>query len=309
MLGPEPVLATSDASVLRPQVFVRPTTWSDYWALTKPDVNVLIGLTTITAFVLASETSLAAASTRVMPTLVGTLLVASGAAALNQWLEHRFDARMRRTARRPIAAGRIEPVRALAFGLALSIVGVIYLALAANVLASSLAILTLTMYLCLYTPLKRVTPLCTLVGAVPGAMPPLIGWAAARGRLDPEAWILFTVVFLWQFPHFMAIAWMYRDDYQRAGYKVLPRGHIRGRFAALQSALALLALIPVTALSMGGGQFRMVYQLGAILMGLAFACYGLCFMIRRSGSSSRQLLRASILYLPVLLIWILLLKG
>src|SRR5262245_49489604 len=235
MLGPEPVLATSDASILRPRPFAGTTPWSDYWALTKPEVNFLIGLTTATAFSLASETSVAAIWTRVAPAVAGTLLVASGAAALNQWLEHRFDARMRRTARRPIAAGRIEPVRALAFGAALSIVGTIYLALAADAVASLLAILTLTMYLCLYTPLKRVTPLCTLVGAVPGAMPPLIGWAAARGRLDADAWMLFTVVFLWQFPHFMSIAWMYRGDYQRAGYRVLPRGHIRGLFAAIQT--------------------------------------------------------------------------
>jgi len=308
MLAPEPVLATSDASVLRPGAFAD-ATWSDYWALTKPEVNFLIGLTTATAFSLASETSMVAAWPRLVPTLAGTLLVASGAAALNQWLEHRFDARMRRTARRPIAAGRIEPNRALAFGAALSIVGAGYLAVAAGALASLLAILTLAMYLCLYTPLKRMTPLCTLVGAVPGAMPPLIGWAAARGHLDPDAWILFTVVFLWQFPHFMAIAWMYRDDYQRAGYRVLPRGHIRGFLAALQTALPLLALVPVTLLSMGGGQLRMLYQLGAAFLGIAFACYGLCFVIRRSGSSARQLLTASILYLPVLLTWMLLLKG
>src|SRR5262245_10792475 len=240
MLGSEPVLATSDASVLRPQIFDQTTPWGDYWALTKPEVNILIALTTATAFYLASEGSAAATLTRVTPTLAGTLLVASGAAALNQWLEHRFDAKMRRTARRPIAAGRVEPARAVALGAALSTVGTLSLALAAGALASLLAILTLTLYLCLYTPLKRVTPLCTLVGAVPGAMPPLIGWAAARGRLDPDAWILFAVVFLWQLPHFMAIAWMYRDDYQRAGYKVLPRGRIRGLFAALQTALRLL---------------------------------------------------------------------
>ncbi len=309
MLAPEPVLVRSDASVVRPQPVAWTAAWSDYWALTKPEVNFLIGLTTATAFSLASQTSLAVAWMGAVPTLAGTLLVASGAAALNQWMERRFDARMRRTARRPIAAGRIEPVRALAFGAALSIVGAIYLALAANALASWLALLTLAMYLCLYTPLKRLTPLCTLVGAVPGAMPPLIGWAAARGRLDPDAWILFTVVFLWQFPHFMAIAWMYRDDYQRAGYKVLPRRHMGGAFAAVQTAAALLALLPVTLLSIGGGQLRILYQLGAVVLWVAFAWYGLCFVVRRSGSSARQLLTASILYLPALLIWSLLLKG
>ena len=218
MLGPDPVVATSDASILRRQPFVGSTTWSDYWALTKPEVNFLIGFTTATAFSLASETSLAAAWTRVVPTLAGTLLVASGAAALNQWLEHPFDARMRRTARRPIAAGRIEPVHALAFGAALSIAGAIYLALAANALASFLAILTLTIYLCLHA--AQASDSAVHARRRRAGCHATADWVGRRPRAsDPDAWILFTVVFLWQFPHFMAIAWMYRDDYQQAGKK------------------------------------------------------------------------------------------
>jgi len=149
--------------------------------------------------------------------LLGTLLVASGTGSLNQYLERKFDAQIRRTARRPAAAGRLTPSAVLVFGTALAATGSIYLAIAVNLLASVLATLTLLIYLFVYTPLKRKTPMCVLVGAFPGAMPPLIGWAAASGRLNIEAVILYAMLFLWQFPHFMAIAWMYREDYDRAG--------------------------------------------------------------------------------------------
>lgn len=151
-----------------------------------------------------------------LPTLLRTMLVASGAATLNQLIELRYDAQMRRTARRPLASGRIAPSHALWFGVSLSVFDVVYLAISTNALASLLSALTLLSCLFLYTPLKRLTPLCTLVGAIPGATPPLIGWAAARGHLDPAAWVLFAIVFLWQFPHFMSIAWMYREDYAPA---------------------------------------------------------------------------------------------
>ena len=141
-----------------------------------------------------------------------------------------------------------------------------------NPLASLLAVITLSSYLLLYTPLKRITPLCTLIGAVPGAMPPLIGWAAARGRLDPEAWVLFAIVFCWQFPHFMAIAWMYRDDYERAGYRVLPRGPARARWVTLQTLAPVLALLPLSLLPLAG-QSAMLHQLGVFFIGIGFACY------------------------------------
>ena len=177
-------------------------------------------------------------------TLLGTLLVAAGTGTLNQFLERSFDAQMRRTARRPLASGRLKASHVLWFGISLSLAGTVYLALAVNVLASLLAVITLLSYLFLYTPLKRKTPLCTLIGAFPGAVPPLIGWAAARGRLDPEAWVLYAMVFLWQFPHFMAIAWMYREDYARAGYLVLPLGELRDRFVIWQSLVLSLVLIP-----------------------------------------------------------------
>ena len=183
---------------------------ADYWTLTKPEVNFLILITTFAGFYLASPAS----HWRILllfNTIVGTMLVASGTGTLNQYFERCFDSQMRRTARRPLPAGRINPSRALWFGVVLSVAGGLYLAVLVNFLASLLALLTLSTYLLLYTPLKRKTPLCTLVGALPGAAPPLIGWAGASGSLSAEAWVLYAILFLWQFPHFMAIAWMYRE--------------------------------------------------------------------------------------------------
>ena len=196
-------------------------TASDYWTLTKPEVNFLIAVATLTGFYLGRPAQLDHFPwLRLVHTLLGTLLVAGGTGTLNQYVERHYDAQMRRTARRPLAAGRLTPPAVLWFGIALSSLGSIYLAIAVNTLGGVLTIATLASYLFLYTPLKRKTPLCTLVGAFPGAMPPLIGWAAASGRLSLEAWILYAMLFLWQFPHFMAIAWMYREDYDRAGYFV-----------------------------------------------------------------------------------------
>src|SRR5246127_418840 len=217
-------------------------TLSDYWALTKPEVNFLILITTGVGFCLGSSDAARPLSFGgLLNTLLGTLLVASGTGTLNQYIERKFDAQMRRTARRPAPAGRLKPPAVLAFGIALAASGTVYLAAGVNLLASLLAALTLLSYLLLYTPLKRKTPLCTLVGAFPGAMPPLIGWAGASGKLNVEAWTLYGVLFLWQFPHFMAIAWMYRDDYDRAGYLVLPPGgRAREHFVYWQTLLPLL---------------------------------------------------------------------
>jgi heme o synthase len=278
----------------------RATVGSDYWALTKPDVNVLIAITTAAGYGLGSRAGLSPLSwLGLVHALVGTALVASGAAALNQWIEHGLDARMRRTARRPVASGRIEPGRARAFGILLSLAGVAYLLVASGELAALLATATLLAYLFLYTPAKRRTPLCTLIGAVPGAMPPLIGWAAARGRLDPEAWMLFAIVFLWQFPHFMAIAWMYRDDYDRAGYRVLPSGEGRGPFVTNQTLLAVVALVPASVLPLAAGYASPLYGLGAVILGVGFADCAARFVFSPSGSSARRLLLASIVYLPL----------
>ena len=232
--------------------------------------------------------------------LLGTVLVASGAATLNQLIELRYDARMLRTARRPLTSGRIAPSHALWFGVLLSVLGVVYLAAFANPFASLLAALTLLSYLFLYTPLKRITPLCTVVGAIPGAAPPLIGWTAACGHLDPAAWVLFAIVFLWQFPHFMSIAWMYREDYGRAGYLVLPAGEAKDRFVAWQCLLPALCLFVVAIVPALRGQSGFAYFAGAIVLGGILLYYSARFALQRSVASARQLLLASILYLPVL---------
>jgi heme o synthase len=281
----------------------------DYWALTKPEVNFLILVTTFAGFYLASKPG--AGEFRIVPiihTLLGTLLVASGTGTLNQFMERGFDAQMRRTARRPIASGRIRPSHALSFGISLSLAGSVYLALAVGVLASLLALVTLLTYLFLYTPLKRKTPICILIGAFPGAVPPLIGWAAARGRLDPEAWVLYAMVFLWQFPHFMAIAWMYREDYARAGYLVLPLDERRDRFVNLQNSTASLALIPLSLIPVINGEAGLIYSVGALILGLIFLSYSARFTIHKSNVAARRLLAASIVYLPAVFILLMLNK-
>ncbi len=283
---------------------------SDYWALTKPEVNFLIAIATFTGFYLAWPGQLHHFPLMLLVhTLVGTLLVASGTGTLNQYVERRFDAQMRRTARRPLAAGRLRPSVVLCFGVALSVVGSIYLAIAVNVVASLLAIVTLLSYLFLYTPLKRKTPLCTLVGAFPGAMPPLIGWAAASGGLSLEAWMLDAMLFLWQFPHFMAIAWMYREDYDRAGYVVLPHGHRRAHFVTSLTILPLIALLPLSLLPITISQPGILCSVGALLLSLWFFYCGAQFVLRRSSAAARRLLLASIIYLPSSFVLMILHRG
>jgi protoheme IX farnesyltransferase len=276
---------------------------ADYWALTKPEVNFLILITTFTGFYLASTT--ATGGFQILPlfhTLLGTLLVASGTATLNQYVERQFDAQMRRTARRPLASGRIESAHALWFGISLSVVGTLYLAMAVNALASLLGLLTLLSYLFVYTPMKRKTPLCMLVGAFSGAMPPLIGWAGASGNLSSGAWLLYALLFLWQFPHFMAIAWMYREDYARARYLVLPAGELRDRFVVWQTLAPSLALIGVSLVPTINGESGLVYFFFALLLGSVFFYYSGRFAFRKSNVAARQLLAASIVYLPAVFV-------
>jgi len=306
-MATEPILAVFDVPALpRPRV-ARSTLLSDYWALTKPEVNFLIVITTFSGFYRGCGAAWHDFPfVRAINAVLGTLLVASGTGTLNQYIERRFDAQMRRTARRPLAAGRVKPTAVLWFGIVLSVLGSVYLAAAVNVLASLLAMATLLSYLLFYTPLKRKTPLCTVVGAFPGAMPPLIGWAAASGQLNFQAWTLYAVLFLWQFPHFMAIAWMYREDYARAGYLVLPpNDSARARLVNLQTVLPLLALVPLSLLPglMGEAKF---YFIGALFLGWGFLYYAAQFVLRRSNSAARRLLAASIIYLPSLFVVMLL---
>src|SRR5579862_936747 len=222
-------------------------TLADYWTLTKPEVNFLILIATSAGFYMGlPERAHAFPFMRLLHTLIGTLLVASGTGTLNQYIEREFDALMRRTRNRPLPARRMEPSAALWFGTLISIAGAVYLAALVNPLASLLAVFTLASYLFVYTPLKRKTPVCTYVGAFPGAMPVLIGWAGASGSAGPEALGLYALLFLWQFPHFMAIAWIYRHDYARAGYVVLPEGEQSAYFMSVTTVVTSIALIPLT---------------------------------------------------------------
>src|SRR6266700_1116627 len=286
-MATEPILAALDvAEVQRRHGLARSSVLSDYWSLTKPEVNFLIAVTTAAGFWMGAPASLAHSPwTSLLHALVGTVLVASGAATLNQLIVSR----------------RIGQSHALWFGISLSVIGAIYLAVTTNALACLLSILTLLGYLFMYTPLKRKTPLCTLIGALPGATPPLIGWAAACGRLDGNAWLLFAIVFLWQFPHFMAIAWMYREDYARAGYVVLPGDKSKDRFVAWQTLLPSLALLAVALVPAIRGESGIVYFAGALVLGSVFLWYSTRFAFQMSTVSARRLLFASILYLPLLL--------
>jgi len=308
-MATKPILAALDVAGVQRGRFTDSIVLADYWALTKPEVNFLIAITTAAGLCLGLPAALAHFPwILLLHTLLGTVLVASGAASLNQLIELRFDAQMRRTARRPLASGRIQPSHALWFGISMSFLGVAHLVLFTNLLASLLAAFTLLSYLFLYTPLKRITPLCTLIGAVPGAAPPLIGWAAARGRLDSEAWMLFAIVFLWQFPHFMAIAWMYREDYARAGYLVLPLGESRNRFVTWQTLVASVALLAVGIIPTIATVSEVVYSGAAFILGAVFLYYGTRFAFRRSNVAARQLLVASIVYLPLVFALIMLNK-
>src|SRR5713101_2128510 len=299
-MASEPILAAFDVAVVQRAHSVGFKPLSDYWALTKPEINFLIAMATGAAFCLGCPKPLAHFPwVLLVHTLLGTVLVASGAGSLNQLIERQFDVQMRRTARRPIAAGRIEPIHALVFGMSLSLVGCIYLAVAVRSAASLLAALTLVCYLFLYTPLKRRTPMCTLVGAFPGAMPVLIGYVAAAGKLNSPAWLFCAILFLWQFPHFMAIAWMYREDYARAGYAVLPKGREKARFMGWQSVLPSLALIPTAVASLILQHANEVLVVATLLLSLSFLFFAARLAGIRSNGAARQLLLGSVVYLPL----------
>ena len=234
-------------------------------------------------------------------TLLGTGLVASGAAALNQFLERHHDARMRRTEDRPLPSGRLVPDTALLFGGACSAAGLIDLALAVNLETSVLGAVTLCSYLFVYTPLKRVTTLNTAIGAVPGALPPLMGWTAARGEINVEGWSLFAILFFWQLPHFLAIAWIYRDDYAKAGFAMLPVYDSDGQRTAAQTVSHALGLLPISLCPYLLHLTGVVYLAGALVLGLAFLWQAVQFSRELTAPRARQLFYASILYLPLLL--------
>jgi heme o synthase len=271
---------------------------ADYYTLTKPEVNLLILMTTSAGYYLACRGPMRISG--LLNTLIGTLLVASGTATLNQWMERIWDGQMRRTASRPLPAGRVRSSEAFIFGILLSITGGLYLAIAVNILSSLLAVSTLLSYLLIYTPLKRKTPLCTLLGAFPGAMPTLIGWAGASAAINRQAWLLFAVLFLWQFPHFLAIALMYREDYERAGYRMLPGFDRDARFTRLEIfgfSVVLVVITAVPGLFTSGG----TYSFLMVLAGAFMLFHVLKLMQSASRSLASRVVHASVLYLPVVL--------
>ncbi len=272
---------------------------ADYAALTKPRVVAMVLVTTAAGYYLGS-----AGSPRLAPllyTLAGTALAAAGTLALNQYMERDLDARMERTRRRPLPEGRLRPVEALVAGLMLLLAGLLVLAGTTNPVATLVTAGIAATYLLLYTPLKPVTSLCSLVGAVPGALPPVTGWAATRGTLGAEAWILFAIMFLWQIPHSLAIGRMYRDDYARAGIRVLPVVDRGGGSTGVQVVSNCLALLPVALLPTLVGLAGPVYFLVALVLGLGFLWSAIGLARRDSAADARRLLLASLVYLPVLL--------
>ena len=270
----------------------------DYIALTKPRVTWLILMSTGVGYFFGTRAGWHFLT--LLHTIIGTGLIASGTAALNQWYEREADGKMKRTRNRPLPAGRLASGRALAFAIFISLAGFLELWAGANALAAGLGLFTLTSYLFVYTPLKQRSWHSTTVGAIPGAMPPLIGYAAAAGTLTWQAWILFAILFLWQFPHFYAIAWMYREDYERAGIRMLPVVEPDGVSTARQILLYSLVLIPISLvpkfLSMAGN----LYLIGALGLGIFFVYAGLRVRADRSRQCARGVLLASVVYLPVL---------
>ena len=269
-----------------------------YIELTKPRITFLIVLTAAAGFCLGSRGSVD--YVLFAHAMLGIALLSSGIGTLNQFMERDLDGLMRRTADRPLPSGRLFPFEALWFGALLTGTAELYLLLFVNVLTAVLGLTVIAGYLFLYTPLKTRTTLSTVVGAFPGAVPPLIGWTAARGEIDVGAWVLFAILFLWQFPHFLAIAWMYREDYGRAGIRMLPVVEPDGRVTGQQIVAYSLMLVPVSLLPAVLGISGRVYLISALVLGLLFLASGVRAAFSKSNQHARQLLLASVLYLPLL---------
>ncbi len=281
-----------------PAALARSAAAADFLELTKPRITVMVVFTALVGFVMGSSTSVSPSGLAAV--LSGVALVASGASALNMLLERDTDALMRRTRDRPLPRSRLLPLEVMAFGAILTVLGLLGLYWLSGATAAAVAFVTWVSYLFIYTPLKRRTSLSTLVGAVPGALPPVIGWAAARGSVDPPAFVLFAILFLWQIPHFLAIAWIYREDYARGGLPMLPvldpQGHLTGRQAVSHS----LALLFVSLAPFAAGMAGRVYLVGAVLLGMALTLVALRAAVARTVPAARSLFLASIVYLPAL---------
>ena len=275
------------------------TLLDDLSELVKARLSFLVLITTLVGFLIAWRGPFD--WVLLSATLIGTALCAGGAAALNQWWERDLDSRMKRTRERPLPAGRMAAQDALLFGLLFSITGIAILALFTNPRAAFLAFATIAIYILVYTPMKRMSSLNTLVGAIPGALPPLIGWVAARGSYGLEGGLLFATLFFWQMPHFLAIAWMYKDDYKAGGFVMLTDNDVDGSTTGRQALLYSICLLVVTLLPGSLGFNSAIYFFGALLLGGAFAAFAAIFLLRRDRPSARNLFFASILYLPLLL--------
>lgn len=261
----------------------------------------MVVISTLGGFYLASDTAIDLI--KLLHTLLGSWFVAAGTNAMNQFVERDYDRIMKRTMNRPLPSGRLKANHVLIFSAAISIVGTIYLALATNLLTGLLAALTFACYIFIYTPMKRVSSWSTIVGAVPGALPAMGGWVAVTGTVTAEAWILFGILFFWQLPHFLAIAWIYRDDYQRGGFKVFPltdsEDYFQTSFHIVANCLALMA---VSALPSIVGVTGHIYLAGALILGLAFLIAGLQMVAHKNNRYAKKLLLTSIAYLPILML-------
>jgi protoheme IX farnesyltransferase len=271
----------------------------DLAELVKARLTLLVLLTTAVGFYLGSESPIEYKA--LFHVVFGTAAAAAGAAALNQWWERRADALMRRTMTRPIPAGRMPPLQALVLGIILSVFGIGYLAIVCNGLSAALAAITIAIYIFAYTPLKRASTANTAVGAIPGAIPPIIGWVAARGSIGAGAWSLFAIIFLWQMPHFFAIAWMYREDYSRAGFRMISSDDLSGERSASQSVFFCILLLVIAGLPTFLGIANFVYLAIELLLGGLFTAVAMRFLRMRTPGSARSLFIASIVYLPLLL--------
>ena len=271
---------------------------NNYLELTKPRITWLILMSTAIGYFFGWDGTWN--GWLLLHTILGTGLIASGTAALNQWYEHDADAKMLRTNKRPIPSGRVKANNALWFGITIAVLGFVELSWGVNLLTGLLGLFTLVSYLFIYTPMKQKSWLSTTVGAVPGAMPPMIGFAAAKGALTVEAWILFAILFLWQFPHFYAIAWMYREDYGRAGIRMLPVVEPDGNSTSRHMVAFSLALIPVSLLPAFYAMSGKFYVVGALMMGMAFLYASWQVFSDRSLINARGVLKASVIYLPLL---------
>lgn len=278
---------------------------ADYLALAKPRLNLLVVATSLAGFAMGHGAM--SNLVLVLSTVIGTALVASGASAVNQVYERRTDALMQRTRLRPMADGRLAPGDALRYAFVLCATGLVMLALGANILSAVVAFATLVSYAAIYTPLKLRTSFATIIGAVPGALPAVIGWTAATNDLSLGAWILFAIVFLWQLPHFLAIAWMCRDDYARAGFPMLPVIEPDGRSTGRQSVVYAAALLPVSLAPTIAGMAGPAYFAGALLLTLGFLALTIRFARTRSNTDARAVFFGSITYLPIL--WILMISA